>query len=52
MLANISHNGGRLTPELVADFSKDYGAQRSEQEIYSQDGKRALRRRSRIRRGV
>jgi hypothetical protein len=35
VLANISDNEGRLTPKLVADLSKDYGAQRSEQEIYS-----------------
>jgi len=27
VLANISGNEGRLTPKLVADFSKDYGAQ-------------------------
>jgi len=27
VLANISGNEGRLTPEQVADLSKDYGAQ-------------------------
>ena len=46
--SNISDNEGRLTPKLVADFSKDYGAQRSEQEIYSQGGKRGRQRRDRI----
>jgi len=46
--ANISGNEGRLTPKLVADFSKDYGAQRSEQEIYSQGGKRGRQRRDRF----
>jgi len=48
VLANISGNEGRLTPKLVADFSKDYGAQRSEQEIYSQGGKRGRQRRDRF----
>jgi hypothetical protein len=49
VLANISDNEGRLTPKLVADLSKDYGAQRSEQETYSQGGKRSETTRSDLR---
>jgi hypothetical protein len=51
VLDNISDNEDRLTPKLVADLSKDYGAQRSEQEIYSQGGKRSETTRSDLLRG-